>query len=184
MRALTILLCMGLATFFSATGFADETDHEDQLLTLVGLIDQIPTRDQLIAAGSGEDGSALRAIAGDEDLLQYHRLRAVHMLAHFPFEVNAAFIREIAVNHGELTEMREASLFVYTSYMETASESDVDLLVSQLLRDSDSELQRAAIRAAGRLSPGRAEVLIGEFLRTSPVLEPRVQRELERTIQR
>ena len=182
MRALMISLCVVLATFVSTTGFAEDNDHAAQLLNLVGLIDQIPTRAQLIAAGSGEDGAALRSIAVDEDLLQYHRLRAVHMLAHFPSETNAAFAREIAVSPAALTEMRVASLFVYSSYMETVSEADVDRLVAQLLRDSDPEVQSASIRAVGRLAPERGDVILNEFLQSSPVLTPSVQRELERTI--
>ena len=182
MKALIISLFIGLLTVSPVIVSAQEVEHEPQLLALVGLIDQIPSGDQLLAAGCGEDGAALRAIANDAALVQYVRLRAVHMLAHFPNPTNAVFTREISLNRDQNTEMRVTSLFVFSNLTEAVEAEEIDALIAQLLRDEDPELQIASIRAAGRLAPDRGEVLLRGFVQTTSEVEPRVVRELERTM--
>ena len=59
------------------------TDHPERLMLLMNLIDQVPTRAQMIEAGAGEHGEALVAIARDASLPRYPRMRAAGSLALF-----------------------------------------------------------------------------------------------------
>ena len=73
MRALWLSLVLSLS---AAPVFAEEKDHSPKLMLLMRLIDQVPTKAQLIEAGAGLRGAALVAIANDTTLPRYPRMRA------------------------------------------------------------------------------------------------------------
>lgn len=81
MRTLHLIALCSLSIAPAAS--ADPGDHPEKLLLLMRLIDEVPTRAQMIEAGSGENGEALLAIARDASLPRYPRMRAAGSLALF-----------------------------------------------------------------------------------------------------
>src|SRR5688572_21182046 len=80
MRKLMVSLILIL---IAAPVLAYENVHPERLMFLMKLIDQVPTKAQLIEAGAGAQGEALVAIANDAMLPRYPRMRAAGALGMF-----------------------------------------------------------------------------------------------------
>lgn len=160
MRTLTTALFMALTIALTGSALANEGDHDSDLLTMLAYIDVVPTHAELVATGAGDDGDALRLVALDNTLLQYVRMRAVHMLAHFPSDENFAFVTGLARQQDGNTEVRVAAVYVATTDASPLRVEPIDRLIEDLLVDGDVEVQRAATRAASRLGPERSGRLL------------------------
>lgn len=85
MRALVLALF-----FLLAPALVDASDHPARLMFLMKLIDQVPTKAQLIEAGAGDHGEQLISIAFDRTQQRYPRMRAAGSLALFDGEASRA----------------------------------------------------------------------------------------------
>jgi len=175
----SLLLAVGLTVALPAAGLAAE--HPAKLLLLTKLIDQVPTKAQLVEAGAGAHGEALFAIAKDAELSRYPRARAASMLGHFDTDKGrdqlAALLDDPQVLDREVRIQALASLVA----LEKARAFD---RLQGLLSDADPELRAAAVRNLGRIEHPQAKATLQAHLAQDR--EPvRWVRELtQRTLQR
>ena len=85
MRALVLALFI-----LAAPAIAEAYEHPARLMFLMKLIDQVPTKAQLIDAGAGDGGEQLISIALDRRQQRYPRMRAAGSLALFDGEASRA----------------------------------------------------------------------------------------------
>ncbi len=104
--ALALLGLSGLTSLSTAHGAEPET-----LVSALSLIDQVPTRAQLLALGADAEGAALRRIAEDASRPAYTRIRAVSFLAWFDSaETRSMLTRLLTDEAAPIMEMRVQAL--------------------------------------------------------------------------
>lgn len=148
-KIITPLFALGLAVGASA---AEAAEHPADLLLLTKLIDQVPSKAQLVAAGAGDNGEALFAIATDKGLTRYPRARAASMLGHFDSAKGRAQLKAL-LDSPEVVD-REVKIQALSSlvYLDKAATFE---RLSGLLTHPDPQLRAAAVRNLGRIEhPG------------------------------
>ena len=142
MRALLLALF-----FLAAPPIAEAYDHPARLMFLMRLIDQVPTKAQLIEAGAGEDGAALISIANDRTLQRYPRMRAAGSLALFDSIASRAALAEI-IEDGDDVEVKIQALVALVHLEGAAARPRLDAL----LQHQEPELRASALRQLARLT--------------------------------
>lgn len=146
----TSLFTLGLLLSLPVAGQAAE--HGERLLLLTKLIDQVPTKAQLVEAGAGAHGEALLAIAKDKDLPRYPRARAASMLGHFDSDKGRASLASLIDDPQILDREVKIQALASLVYLDGAKSFD---RLSSMLQDPDPELRAAAVRNLGRIQhPG------------------------------
>ena len=152
----------GLVSFFASMPVEAQAaagDHPDRLLLVLRLIDQVPTKAQLVEAGAGARGEALIRVADDRTLRRYTRVRAAGLLAHFDDAKTRGALRRL-VQTSDDVEVRLQALVGLTYAERTAARP----LLVKLLNDPNPHLRAAAgrglvrIKAADRSAVIRARI--------------------------
>jgi hypothetical protein len=125
---------------------AEEKDHPKELMLLMRLIDQIPTRAQLIEAGAGEKGEALVAVLADTTLARYPRMRAAGALGMFASVESRASLASAIDGDGDV-EVRIQALASLVHLEGHAARPRLNALSSH----AHPELRSAARRQLARL---------------------------------
>lgn len=167
-----------LAASLSASSWAAESDHPQDLLLQMRLIDQSPSKTRLEAAGSGAKGTALVAIARDASLPPYPRLRAAGALGLFSGpEVEAALERLVVDETLAEREVRIQALRALTFVQKSRAQPHL----SKLAVHPDPELRAAALRNLGRLGGSARAILARRAeVETVPWIRQLAGRELSR----
>lgn len=154
-RFKNIAVASAFIALFSAPAIAAEQDHAPRLLELARLIDQVPTADQLRAAGAGEAGAALVAIARDASLDRYTRVRATSFAVHFPGseQALASIAEDTEFDDIEVRITAVASL----SHLERARGLP---RLERLLGDKEVQIRAAATRAVARIPGSESQRLL------------------------
>lgn len=175
-RLITVACTIVVATAVASAALAED-GHDPDLMLLVSAIDIIPSRDQLVEAGSGGDGAGLIAIAGDTAQSQYTRIRAISLLAHFPSSANFDVVRLFAIDLAELDEVRIAALFAATEIAPASDAHQLNAIIISFFAEEELELQRAALRAVERADPfNRAAILDWVVDLELPLQQPVLER--------
>ena len=136
-------LLVSLILFAASPALAYE-NHPEQLMLLMKLIDQVPTKAQLIEAGSGDRGEALVAIANDAALPRYPRMRAAGALGMFP-EARPALAA--IVENSDDVEVRIQAL----NSLVLIEKGEARPRLDALLLHAHPEMRAAAARQLSRL---------------------------------
>lgn len=140
-------------------GVADATPEREALARAVGLIDQLPTKAQLIALGADPEGRGLLEIANDPSRSVYVRVRAVSFLAWFDSEPSRAGLSRIANDEGSpVLELRVQALRSLALMEGPLARAKIE----PYLDHSSAELRAAAARALALIRAAE-----------SPSVEPR-----------
>lgn len=147
------LLSLAITLALPSMGMAAE--HDARLLMLMNLIEQVPTKAQLQAAGATPE--ALLSIANDKALKRYPRARAASMIAHFDTPQArlhlAALLQDSQIKDSEVKVQALNGLV----YLEGAGSFE---RLERLSKHDHPELRAAAVRNLGRIQhPGVQGVL-------------------------
>lgn len=149
------LLCVALMAAIPAASIA--APHEARLLTLMNLIDQVPTAAQLLAAGAGQSGGALLQIAQDMALKRYPRARAASLIAIFDTPEArrnlAALLDDSKIVDAEIKIQALSGLV----YLEKAQAFE---RLSLMARDPNPDLRAAALRNLGRIQHAGVQAVL------------------------
>jgi HEAT repeat protein len=148
-----LALALGVASAASAA----PAQPSERLMLLLNLIDQVPTRADLVAAGVGEDGAALLAVAKDGALKRYPRARAAGLLALF--DAPAARQGLASLVDDPAVKDREVRIQALAALVHLEGPAAFPRL-SSLSRDPDPELRAAALRNLGRLHHPEKQALL------------------------
>lgn len=144
----SMIVLMGLAA--SALPMpAAGAEHPAGLMRLLASPDEIPSAATLKTLGAGDDGRALAAIAEDETLARYPRMRAASLLGHFSGpSVERALL---ALAEGATARDIEVRIQAIASLGFVLRERARPTL-ARLASAPELEIRRAAERAVLRLS--------------------------------
>lgn len=177
----TTIVTSLVSLFVASTAFGAPEDHPAELLLLMRLIDQVPTRAQMDAAGAGRSGKALVAIARDRDLPRYPRIRAAGSLALFDTPASrqalAALLDDEAIEDPEVKIQALAAL-VHLEGTRTLPRLD------DLLDHVHPELRAAAVRNLGRLDHPAARTALRARAEANVEPVPWIERLLTRELGR
>jgi hypothetical protein len=137
--------------------------HPAELLEILSYIDVVPDADTLQAAGAGQDGTGLVAVAADPSLRRYTRVRAVSFLAYFRSPQTTTFLETLAHDRTEDIEVRLAALFTLSTDRRPEREAGLSTLLRELLSEPNEEIWAGVARAAARQSPEQCLVLLDAF---------------------
>ena len=140
----TLIFAFGGSVSIAQT--SPTTRHSERLLLVLRLIDQVPTKDQLLAAGAGQNGEALLNIANDRTLKRYPRMRAAGLLAHFDSRQNRSALRRL-VETSDDVEVRLQAL-VGLTHLEGAN---TEAFLVPLLDHANPHLRAGAARGLVRI---------------------------------
>lgn len=161
--------------FLQSGAEAAPSDHRPELLALLRLIDQIPTKADLLRARITPQ--ALRAAAQDRSLHRYPRARAAGLLGHFDRNETREWLGQLVERSDDL-EVRLQALVSLTRLKGHASQPRL----TRLLSHPHPELRAAAARGLVRIeAPGLARQ-IERHLQIEPV--PWVRTALRRVVSR
>jgi hypothetical protein len=141
MRAIWLSLALVLA---ATPALAEERDHPAKLMLLMRLIDQVPTKAQLLEAGAGEHGGALVAIARDTALQRYPRMRAAGALGMFK-EAKLALAAIVEQGDDVEVKIQALSALVHVEGAEARSR------LNRLKLHAHPDLRAAALRQLSTL---------------------------------
>lgn len=117
----------------------------DRLFEILSMIDVLPTKEQLVAAGAGENGEVLAEIALDRAAPRYVRTRAASSLSLFDNPIaRAALVRVI-----DTADDQEVRIQAIASIGLLDGKAAVPRL-SVLLIDEQPDIRAAAVRALAR----------------------------------
>lgn len=136
---------------------AQAAEHPARLLLLTKLIDQVPTKAQLVEAGAGAHGEALYAIAADETLPRYPRARAASMLGHFDTPKARGRLADL-LDDPRIVD-REVKIQALAALVRLEGPASLERL-SDLSVHPDPELRAAAIRNLGRVEHPRVQAIL------------------------
>lgn len=146
----TPYLSLALSVGLLAASVAQASGPElEPLARAVSLLDQLPTRAQLLALGADADGAALRRLAEDPSRPAYTRIRAVAFLAWFDsIETRAMLSRLLEDEAAPITELRVQALRALALLEGAAGRPRLE----RYLGHASPELRGAAERALLSLS--------------------------------
>lgn len=148
MKTSYISLALSFGLLAAPLASASATELEP-LARAVSLLDQLPTRAQLLALGADTEGAALRRIAEDSSRAAYTRIRAVSFLAWFDSaETRAMLTRLLDDEAAPIMEMRVQALRALALLEGPAARTRLE----RYLGHAAPELRGAAERALLSLS--------------------------------
>lgn len=136
---------------------AAEADHAPGLLTLVRLVDVVPSADQLRAAAPQTEG-ALYAIAADADLDLYPRRRAASLLSAFPNREGAARLKMLVDDPAP--RLRWIATYTYVRAFGPHAAMEVLPFAAARLQHSDALQREAVVRGLAYVPGPAAEDLV------------------------
>lgn len=161
--------------------------HPAELLELLSYLDLVPDVDTLQAAGAGQDGAGLVAVAADPSMRRYTRVRAVSFLAYFRNPQTTAFLETLARDRAEDVEVRLAALFTLSTDHRPERAAALSTLLRELLTEPNEEIWAGVARAAGRQPPEQCLALLDAFsdemLAQSSLVAVTVERTREQALQ-
>ncbi len=180
MKILTnTLLCVALLAVTPAMTLAGP--HQVDLLTLMNLIDQVPTQSQLLAAGSGQNGEALLQIAQNADLKRYPRARAASLIALFDTpeaRQNLALLLDDSKIVDTEIKIQALSGLVYLEKAQAFER------LSLMTRDPNPELRAAALRNLGRIEHAGVQAVLHSRMTEGAESVPWIRALARRTVER
>ncbi len=152
---LALVACLGAAALLGQAPplHAAETDHSPALLSLVRLIDLVPTAQHLRDAQPTSTEAALFAIAADAELGLYARRRAASLLSAFPTREGAARLR--ALVDSDQAQLAWMATYTYVRAFGPRAQAEVLPFAAQRLDDAAPLLREAIVRGLAYV-PGRA----------------------------
>lgn len=157
MNTLTVAFAACLGLGLATQAYAHASEHRSEVLLILRLIDQIPTRVDLDR--SGVRPPELLAVAEDKALHRYVRARAAGMLGHFDEPGVRAAVRRLVTSSKDV-EVRLQALVALTHLEGVASQT----LLTELLEHPHPELRAAAFRGLVRIAAPNLSELIAHRL--------------------
>lgn len=135
----TVVLCV---SFFTSAALADSA--LEPLARALAVIDQLPTKHQLIALGADPEGRALLELAEDPARPAYVRIRAASFLAWFDSEAARAGLERLAGDErSPLLELRVQAIRAFAVIAGAAGRPKVEAFLTHRV----PALRAAAARA-------------------------------------